>query len=54
MKMGDKLAAIFESALRNSLEMHELLVGKCEKWLTKFTDGSPQKTLAVRRIRAFR
>jgi hypothetical protein len=42
-----------ESELQNAGETCELLIGKCEKLLTKFKDGSPQKTLAVRRLRAF-
>jgi DNA-binding XRE family transcriptional regulator len=42
-----------KSELQNAGETCKLLIGKCEKLLPKFKDGTPQKTLAVRRLRAF-
>jgi hypothetical protein len=42
-----------ESELQRAVETFKLLIGKCEKLLLKFKDGSPQKTLAFRRLKAF-
>lgn len=42
-----------EPELKNAGNTHKLLINKCEKLLTKFKDGSSQKTLAVRRLKAF-
>lgn len=42
-----------ESKLQNADKTYELLLSKCEKLLTKFEDGTPQMTLAVRRLKAF-
>lgn len=41
-----------ELELKSAGKTNELLIGKFEKLLTKFKDGSPQKTLAVRRLKA--
>lgn len=48
--MADQYA---EAELKNAGDTHKLLITKCEKLLMKFNDGSPQKTLAVRRLKAF-
>ncbi len=40
--------------LSRARETFELLTHKCAALLPKFPDGSPQKTLAVRRLAAFR
>ncbi len=41
-----------ELELKSAGKTNEMLIGKLEKLLTKFKDGSPQKTLAVRRLKA--
>lgn len=44
----------FVSAAQTALSTYEHLIEKCEKLLPKFDDGTPQKTLAIRRLAAFR
>ncbi len=42
-----------EPELINASDTNRLLISQCEKLLTKFEDGTSQKTLAVRRLNAF-
>jgi len=42
-----------EPELQNAADTISSLITKCEPLMTKFKDGSPQKTLAVRRMKAF-
>ena len=43
-----------ESELHSAGETAAFLIGKCENLPEKFKDGSPQKTLSIRRLKAFR
>jgi hypothetical protein len=42
-----------ESELTGASKTIQQLIEKCEKLPGKFKDGSPQQTLAIRRLRAF-
>jgi hypothetical protein len=43
-----------EQELNSASETYALLIGKCEPLLDKFAEGSAQRTLARRRLEAFR
>jgi len=49
-----KKAQYTQPERQDAAETYTLLIGMCEKLLMKFRDGSPQKTLALRRLNAFR